>query len=91
MSCQELNFKQKPEMLTVLACDVGRPLPCVCSHKSQCSRKKTLLRKSGDAVAQTAQGGADELWRCGTEDVVSGHSGDGLMVGLNDLSGLFQP
>ena len=38
-------------------------------------------------MAQTAQGGADELWRCGTEDVVSGHSGDGLMVGLNDLSG----
>ena len=24
-------------------------------------------------------------------DVVSGHSGDGLRVGLDDLSGLFQP
>jgi len=24
-------------------------------------------------------------------DMVSGHSGDGLMVGLNGLSGLFQP
>jgi len=24
-------------------------------------------------------------------DVVSGHGGDGLMVGLDDLSGLFQP
>jgi len=24
-------------------------------------------------------------------DMVSGHDGDGLMVGLDDLSGLFQP
>ena len=24
-------------------------------------------------------------------DMVSGHGGDGLMVGVNDLSGLFQP
>ncbi len=24
-------------------------------------------------------------------DVVSGHGGDGLMVGLDDLSGVFQP
>ena len=24
-------------------------------------------------------------------DVVNGHGGDGLMVGLDDLSGLFQP
>jgi len=24
-------------------------------------------------------------------NMVSGHSGDGLMVGLDDLSGLFQP
>ena len=24
------------------------------------------------------------------EDMVSGHGGDGLMVGLDDLSGLFQ-
>ena len=24
-------------------------------------------------------------------DMVSGHGGDGLMVGLGDLSGLFQP
>ena len=24
-------------------------------------------------------------------DTVSGHDGDGLMVGLDDLSGLFQP
>ena len=24
-------------------------------------------------------------------DIVSGHSGDGLIVGLDDLSGLFQP
>ena len=24
-------------------------------------------------------------------DMVSGHDGDGLMVGMDDLSGLFQP
>ena len=29
-----------------------------------------------------------EMWHCGTW--VSGHGADGLMVGLEDLSGLFQ-
>ena len=36
-------------------------------------------------------GGVQELSRCGTENMVSELRGDGLMVGLNDLSGLFQP
>ena len=34
------------------------------------------------------------LGRCGgvaLRDTVSGHGGDGLMVGLDDLRGLFQP
>lgn len=57
-----------------------------------------LLRMNGNALAQAAQrGGAVtitrsvlEPQRCGTEDTV--HTvGDDLMVGLNDLSGLFQP
>jgi len=39
----------------------------------------------------TAPGGVQEMWRCGTEGCGSGHGGDGLMVGLGDLSGLFQP
>jgi len=47
------------------------------------------------ALAQAAQGGGgvtvprgvQELWRSGTE--VSGCGGDGFMVGLDDLSGLF--
>jgi len=32
--------------------------------------------------------------KCGDvalRDMVSGHGGDGLMAGLDDLSGLFQP
>jgi len=32
-----------------------------------------------------------EPCECGTEDMVSGHGGDGLVVGLSDLGGLFQP
>ena len=44
------------------------------------------------ALAQGAQGGGGvtipggvpELCGCGTEDVVSGHGGDGLAVGLGD-------
>ena len=58
-----------------------------------------LLQKSGAAVAEAAQGGGGvtvpggvpELCGCGTEDMVSGHGGDGLAVGLGDLEGLFQP
>lgn len=30
---------------------------------------------------------AQEMWICGTE----GHGGDGLMLELRDLRGLFQP
>ena len=52
------------------------------------------LRKSGDAVAQAAQGsggatiaGVQDLRRCGTEGC-SRHGGGGLMVGLDGLSGL---
>lgn len=56
------------------------------------------LTRSGEALALTAQGsGGDEttlemkrvhvVLRC----TVTGHGGVGLMVGLNDLRGLFQP
>jgi len=34
----------------------------------------------------TIPGGVQEPWRCGTE----GRGGDGQMVGLDDLRGLFQ-
>ena len=58
-----------------------------------------LLRKSGAAVAQAAQGGGavtvpggvSEPCGCGTEDMVSGHGGGGLVAGPGDLRGLFQP
>ena len=55
------------------------------------------LRKSGNTLARTAQGGggvpvpgsikkrADVI----LSDVVSGHGGDGLMDGVDDLRGLF--
>ena len=36
----------------------------------------------------TIPGGVPELCGCGTEDVVSGHGGDGLVDGLEDLSGI---
>ena len=29
--------------------------------------------------------------RCGTEEHVSGHGGDGLIVGVDNISGLFLP
>ena len=73
---------------------------------SSCSRGgsgwllgKISLRKSSEAVAQAAQGGGgvtvsggvEGMCGCGTEDMVNGHGGDGLAVGLDDLSGLFQP
>jgi len=49
-------------------------------------------------VAQAAQGGGGvtvpggvpEPCGCGTEDMASGHGGDGLAAGLGDLGGLFQ-
>ena len=36
----------------------------------------------------TIPGGVPKPCGCGTEDVVSGHGGDGLVDGLEDLSGL---
>ena len=52
-----------------------------------------LLRKSGEALARAAQGGGQESCGCGTEghSMIIRHGGDGLMVGLDDLSGLFRP
>ena len=61
--------------------------------------EKFLLRKSSEAVAQllreVVQSPSLEVFRnrvdVALRDVVSGHGGGGLMVGLGDLSGLFQP
>ena len=58
-----------------------------------------LLRKGGAAVAQAAQGGGEvtipggvpEPCGCGTEGRGQWAGGDGLVVGLGDLRGLFQP
>ena len=63
-------------------------------------RKKFLLRKSGEALEQTAQrgggitipGGFKRCVNVALRDMVSGDDGgDGSKVGLDDLSGLFQP
>ena len=70
----------------------------MCIYISQAGYwEKFLLRKSGDALEQAAQvgggvtvpGSAQEAWRCGAEghEAISGHGGDGLAVGLGDLSG----
>jgi len=62
--------------------------------------EKFPLRKSSETLKQTTQrgggvtvpGGLQEVCGCGTEGhVVTGRSGDKLMVGLGDLRGLFQP
>jgi len=61
--------------------------------------EKFLLRKSGAALAQTARGGGAVTIPGGVQnrvdvaqrDVVSGHGGDGLVVGLGDLSGFSNP
>ena len=45
--------------------------------------------QGGGAV--TVPGGVPEPCGCGTEDVVSGHGGDGLAVGPGDPSGPVQP
>jgi len=41
--------------------------------------------------AVTVRGGVEETWRCGTEGCGQWAWCDELMVGLGDLSGLFQP
>ena len=61
--------------------------------------REDLLRKSSDAVAQAAHGRwlslSLEVFKnrvdVALRDVVSGHGGGGLVAGLDDLRGLFQP
>jgi len=61
-------------------------------------RKKILLRKSGDALAQAAQGGSgvtvpgavQEPQRCGTDGCDQWARCDGLTAGPDVHSGLFQ-
>jgi len=61
--------------------------------------EKFLVQKSVQALEQAAQGGVESLYvevlkNCidvVLRDVVNGHGGDGLMVGLDDLRGLFYP
>jgi len=57
-------------------------------------QEKFILRKSGEAVAQAAQRGGGVISRsvqgpCGCD--TEGYGDDGLIVGLGDLKGLFQP
>ena len=62
-------------------------------------RKIFLLTKSSEAVAQlrreVVQSPSLEVFQnrvnVALKDVVSGHGGGGLEVGLDDLRGLFQP
>lgn len=66
-----------------------------CTMEVQVGYQDTfLLRKTGEALEQSAQQGdrvttfpgVQEKHRCGTE----GHGEDGLTEGLHDLSGLLQ-
>ena len=47
------------------------------------------LHRGGGGV--TIPGGVPEPCGCGTEDVVSGHGGGGLVAGPGHLRGLSQP
>jgi len=61
--------------------------------------EKSVLRKSGDALAQAAQaadgiivlGGVQEPWRCGTEGRGWWARWEQAGVRVGDLSGIFQP
>ena len=59
----------------------------ISSQQEQCC--SGTAAQGGGGV--TVPGGVPEPCGCGTEDVVSGHGGDGLAVGPGDLRGLFQP
>ena len=52
---------------------------------------KTKQYQQAAQAAVTIPEGVPEPCGCGTEDMVSGHGGDGLAVGPGDLSGLSQP
>ena len=71
----------------------------MCQGKFRLDIRKNISRKSGAAVAQLPREEAEspslEVFKnrvdVALRDVVSGHGGDGPMVGLDDLSALFQP
>ena len=58
-----------------------------------------LVRRSGNALEQAAPGGGGVTITGGVQesvdvalrDMVSGHGGDGSMIGHDDHSSLFQP
>ena len=61
------------------------------------TRKKKILRKSNEALEQTAQGDCDdsilEVFKKSVNVVLraSGHGGDELLVGPDDICSLHQP
>lgn len=57
--------------------------------KSPFSRDNKGIRNIHRSAFQ--KGSSRMRHRCGTEGRVWGHCGDGLVVGLHDLRGLFQP
>jgi len=49
-----------------------------------------LLPVASKYLSLCKWGGSELCWK-GSNKLVSGHGGDGLMVGLDDLNGVFQP
>ena len=69
-------------------------------RRTKIYQEKFLLGQSHNALGQAAQGdggvtipgGVQKLWRCDTGGHgLGGQGGGGMMVGLDDLGGPFQP
>ena len=66
-----------------------------CKKKHQKASASTLVRQWHRLPREVVESPSLEVFNSRVDlalgDMVSGHGGDGLMVGVGDLRGLFQP